>query len=117
MTNCIIPLNAKTAEAIFNGEAYVLPRRVMPKRIMEGERIIFYSEGQLLGSAVVKARCTPSGINIWAVARGAGMKEDELLEHWVGSRSPGYFVLGEARRFSAPRPWYSKIPLQSFMYV
>ena len=117
MANCIIPLKSQTLDALFNGEIHALPRRLMPKRITEGERIIFYSGGQLVGSAVVKARCTPSGINIWAVARGAGMKDCELIEYWTGARAPGYFVLGEARRFSTPRPWSSKIPLQSFMYV
>lgn len=117
MPNCIIPLKAKTLDAIFSGEAHVLPRRVMPKRIMEGEKIIFYCDGQLLGCAVVKARCTPTGANLWAVSRGAGMKDWELVDYWTGARVPGYFVLGEVRRFVKPRPWISKTPLQTFIYV
>lgn len=117
MPNCVIPLSKKMVDAIIHGDAHVLPRRVMPRRVCEGERLLFYHGGLLHGIAVVRGRHDATGINLWAISQAAGMSDYELIEYWAGARKPGYFVLGDICAFNPPRPWGSLTPLQNFIYV
>ena len=115
MANVILPVSPQVLKRVLAGEQLVLPRRVMPSKVQEGDRITFYCDNAIHGTATALAVHITTECNIWAVAAGARMDPNDLLGFWFGARKPGFFTLGNIRAFEKPKPWLWQ-PLQNFMY-
>lgn len=118
MSSCVLPINPAWLRPIFSGEQTLLPRRIMPRRVNPGDKLIFLAQRYLHGQAeVLSVHLFPPDDELASLAPLMGMTEGELVDYWRWARAPGYFRLGPSHIFTPARRWNSGFTPQFFFYL
>lgn len=123
----IFSVKPKYAALIFSGSKTVELRRIMPRRIRQGSRILFWESApgkRLAGYARVEAVVSSPIEELWrSVSNHAGISREEFDDYFEGKDSGVAVYLSDAVEFrkkpqlSALRSRLGFQPPQSFRYV
>ena len=122
MADIVLALKPKWLELILSGKKTVECRRIMPKKLVMGDRVYLYCQGDIHGF------CTVYDIHYFqrddfdelmslsdVFHDQACLSFDEMSEYLHQGKSPGLIFINRPHRYDDPHPWRGSTP-QNFIY-
>lgn len=122
MADIVLALKPKWLELILSGKKTIECRRIMPKKLVMGDRVYLYCQGNIHGF------CTVADVHLMqrddfdevmslsdVFHEHACLPFDEMGQYLWGGKSPGLIFFNHVTRYTDPHPWRGSTP-QNFIY-